>query len=127
VSLIRFAFSDIEVQILDYQTQQYRIFLQIARTVVFLFAASEVRGLYLTVTEQLTSGNIDLLPELHALSSGLKAIVTWEVSQGIEQCRMACGGHGYSLASAFPEIYAYAVGGCTYEGENIVMLLQVAR
>ena len=30
-------------------------------------------------------------------------------------------------ASAFPEIYAYAVAGCTYEGENIVMLLQVAR
>ncbi|PIO56288.1 hypothetical protein TELCIR_22313, partial [Teladorsagia circumcincta] len=46
---------------------------------------------------------------------------------GIEQCRLACGGHGYSLASAFPEIYAYSVGGCTYEGENIVMLLQVAR
>ena len=40
---------------------------------------------------------------------------------------MACGGHGYSQASAFPEIYSYAVGGCTYEGENIVMLLQVAR
>lgn len=64
--------SDTELQILDYQTQQYRIFVQIARTVVFLFAASEVRDLYLKLTEQLTEGNVDLLPELHALSSGLK-------------------------------------------------------
>ncbi|KAI6223755.1 Acyl-CoA oxidase dehydrogenase and Acyl-CoA oxidase domain containing protein [Aphelenchoides fujianensis] len=116
-----------EAQIIDYQTQQFRVFVQIARTVIFLFAASEVRDLYLKVTEQLTTGNVGLLPELHALSSGLKSVVSWEVANGIEQCRLACGGHGYSLASAFPEIYAYAVGGCTYEGENIVMLLQVAR
>ncbi|KAI1724238.1 acyl-CoA oxidase domain-containing protein [Ditylenchus destructor] len=116
-----------EVQILDYQNQQYRIFPQIANTIAFLLAASEIRSLYLKVTEQLTTGNIDLLPELHALSSGLKAVVSWEVSKGIEQCRLSCGGHGYSQASAFPEIYAYATGGLTYEGENIVMLLQVAK
>jgi hypothetical protein len=29
----------------------------------------------LKVTEQLTEGNVDLLPELHALSSGLKVIL----------------------------------------------------
>ncbi|KHJ93342.1 hypothetical protein OESDEN_06749 [Oesophagostomum dentatum] len=116
-----------EVQILDYQTQQFRVFPQLARAFAFMFAAYEIRDLYKEVTEQLNHGNTDLLPEIHALSSGLKAIVTWECAQGIEQCRMACGGHGYSLASAFPEIYAFVVGGCTYEGENIVMLLQVAR
>ncbi|CAD5229275.1 unnamed protein product [Bursaphelenchus okinawaensis] len=116
-----------EVQIIDYRTQQLRIFPQITKTLAFLFAASEVRDLYLKVTEQLSDGNVELLPELHSLSSGLKSVVSWEVSQGIEQCRLACGGHGYSQASGFPEIYAYAVGGCTYEGENIVMLLQVAR
>uniref|UniRef100_A0A1I7ZZZ7 Acyl-CoA_dh_1 domain-containing protein n=1 Tax=Steinernema glaseri TaxID=37863 RepID=A0A1I7ZZZ7_9BILA len=67
----------------------------------------------------------DLLSSTY--SSGLKSVVSWEVAQGIEQCRMACGGHGYSHASGLPEAYGYAVGGCTYEGENIVMLLQVAR
>ncbi|KAI6200235.1 Acyl-CoA oxidase dehydrogenase and Acyl-CoA oxidase domain containing protein [Aphelenchoides besseyi] len=84
-------------------------------------------GAALKVSEQLGAGNVELLPELHALSSGLKSVVSWEVAQGIEQCRLSCGGHGYSQASGFPEIYAYAVGGVTYEGENIVMLLQVAR
>ncbi|CAB3399918.1 unnamed protein product [Caenorhabditis bovis] len=116
-----------EVQILDYQTQQFRIFPQLARAFVFLFAAYEIKELYMKVTEDLTKGNTELLPELHALSSGLKSIVSWETAQGIEQCRLSCGGHGYSQASAFPEIYGYAVGGCTYEGENLVMLLQVAR
>ncbi|PAV72785.1 hypothetical protein WR25_15292 [Diploscapter pachys] len=84
-------------------------------------------GTMVFVTEQLGEGNTELLPEIHALTSGLKSVVSYEVALGIEQCRMACGGHGYSQASAFPEIYAYAVAGCTYEGENIVMLLQVAR
>jgi acyl-CoA oxidase len=40
---------------------------------------------------------------------------------------MACGGHGYLQASGFPLKYTVAVGACTYEGENMVMLLQTAR
>ncbi|CAI4228786.1 unnamed protein product [Auanema sp. JU1783] len=116
-----------EVQIIDYQTQQYRIFPQLARAYAFIFAAYEIRDLYMQLTEQLIEGNVDLLPEIHALTSGLKSVVSWETAQGIEQCRLACGGHGYSQASAFPEIYSYAVGGCTYEGENLVMLQQVAK
>lgn len=116
-----------ELKILDYQTQQYRLFPHLAATICFLFGASEVRDLYIKVNEQLSDGKTELLASLHALSSGMKAIISWEVAKGIEQCRLACGGHGYSQASAFPDIYAYAVAGCTYEGENIVLLLQVAR
>ncbi|CEF61972.1 Peroxisomal acyl-coenzyme A oxidase 2 [Strongyloides ratti] len=117
-----------EIQIIDYQTQQYRIFPQIARAFAFLLAASEIRDMYLNYMEksQMTS-DISLLGDLHALSCGLKAIVTFETAQGIEQCRFACGGHGYSEASGLPQLYTFAVGGCTYEGENIVMLLQVAK
>ncbi|GMT34858.1 hypothetical protein PFISCL1PPCAC_26155, partial [Pristionchus fissidentatus] len=117
-----------EVQILDYRTQQYRLLPQLARSFAFLFAAYEVKALYYEVTKQIRdSANTELLAELHALSCGLKAVITWDVAQGIEQSRLSCGGHGYSRASAFPDIYTYSVGGCTYEGENIVMLLQVAR
>ncbi|KAJ1346027.1 Peroxisomal acyl-coenzyme A oxidase 1 [Parelaphostrongylus tenuis] len=67
------------------------------------------------------------MADLHALSSGLKAVVTFQSSQGIEQARMSCGGHGYSNASHIPTIFSCAVGACTYEGENMVMLLQLAR
>ncbi|CAJ0935437.1 unnamed protein product, partial [Mesorhabditis belari] len=116
-----------EVQIIDYLTQRHRLLPQVARAYAFHFAACQTRDMYLKLTEDLNTGSTELLPEIHIISSGLKSIVSWETAQGIEQCRLGCGGHGYSQASAFPEIYAYAVGGCTYEGENLVMLLQVAR
>ena len=68
-----------------------------------------------------------LLFQLHALSSCLKAYTTAKTMAGIEQCRLACGGHGYSLASGIPKIYATCTPACTYEGENTVLLLQTAR
>uniref|UniRef100_A0A914UL59 Acyl-coenzyme A oxidase N-terminal domain-containing protein n=1 Tax=Plectus sambesii TaxID=2011161 RepID=A0A914UL59_9BILA len=116
-----------EVKVLDYQTQQYRIFPQMAKAYAYIFASTKVRDMYTKNMKLMKSGNVSLLPELHALSSGLKAVVTWEVAQGIEQCRLACGGHGFSQASGFPELYAQTVAGCTYEGENIVLLLQVSK
>ena len=45
----------------------------------------------------------------------------------IQVCRLACGGHGYSLASGIPTMYADYSPGQTYEGENTVMYLQTAR
>lgn len=65
--------------------------------------------------------------QLHALAAGLKAFTTYAGSAGIEVCRICCGGHGYSHASGLPKIYVCEVPGCTYEGENTVMMLQVAR
>ncbi|TKR88698.1 hypothetical protein L596_012902 [Steinernema carpocapsae] len=116
-----------EVQVLDYQTQQHRLFPQIARAYAFFLTGKYVSKMYNKVIQDLSEGNADLLPELHAITSGLKSVVTHQVGKGIEQCRMSCGGHGYSEASGLPLLYAVAIGGCTYEGENMVMLLQLAR
>ncbi|KAK0413425.1 hypothetical protein QR680_006796 [Steinernema hermaphroditum] len=116
-----------EVQVLDYQTQQHRLFPQIARAYAFFLTGKHVRDMYYNVVQNLSEGNADTLPELHAITSGLKSVVTHQTGLGIEQCRMACGGHGYSQASGIPMIYTVAIGGCTYEGENMVMLLQTAR
>lgn len=68
-----------------------------------------------------------MLADLHALTSGLKSITSYEAELGIDQCRQACGGHGYSLAARISDILGVAVGACTYEGENMVMLQQLAR
>ena len=35
------------------------------------------------------------MPETHALSSAIKAHAGWASFEGIQQCREACGGHGY--------------------------------
>lgn len=65
--------------------------------------------------------------QLHALTAGLKAFTSWTANAGIEECRMACGGHGYSRCSGIPDIYVTFTPSCTYEGENTVMMLQTAR
>lgn len=35
-----------------------------------------------------------------------QALCTWITCEGIEKCRLACGGHGYSLLSGLPTLYA---------------------
>ena len=50
-------------------------------------------------------GDFASLPELHALSSGLKALCTDITAAGIETARRQCGGHGYLLASGLPTLF----------------------
>uniref|UniRef100_A0A8C7NYU7 Acyl-coenzyme A oxidase n=1 Tax=Oncorhynchus mykiss TaxID=8022 RepID=A0A8C7NYU7_ONCMY len=116
-----------EPQIMDYQTQQYKLFPLLATAYAYKFVGQYMNQVYHRITGDISQGDFSELPELHALSAGLKAFTTWTASEGIEVCRMACGGHGYSRCSALPDIYVNFVATCTYEGENTVMMLQTAR
>ncbi|XP_050419346.1 peroxisomal acyl-coenzyme A oxidase 1 [Patella vulgata] len=116
-----------EEKILDYQTQQYKLFPALSTALAYLFAGNAIREMYLRVMADINKGALGELPQLHALSSGLKACSSYAASEMIETCRMACGGHGYSQASGFPKIYVNVTPACTYEGENTVLLLQTAR
>lgn len=118
---------DPEPQILNFQTQQYKLFPLLATAYAFHFVGSYMSETYHRITGDIQQGNLSELPELHALSAGLKAFTTWVASAGIEECRMACGGHGYSRCSGIPDIYVTFTPACTYEGENTVMMLQTAR
>ncbi|XP_020787000.2 peroxisomal acyl-coenzyme A oxidase 1 isoform X1 [Boleophthalmus pectinirostris] len=116
-----------EPQILDYQTQQYKLFPLLATAYAFTFVGQYISQTYHRITGDINHGDFSELPELHALSAGLKAFTTWATNSGIEVCRMSCGGHGYSCSSAFPDLYVQFTPTCTYEGENTVMMLQTAR
>lgn len=48
-------------------------------------------------------------------------------SWGTELCRKACGGHGYSKLSGLPSLVTRVTAACTYEGDNTVLYLQMAR
>ncbi|KFO35628.1 Peroxisomal acyl-coenzyme A oxidase 1 [Fukomys damarensis] len=116
-----------EPQVLDFQTQQYKLFPVLATAYAFQFVGSYMKETYYRINDSIGQGDLSELPELHALTAGLKAFTTWTANTGIEECRLACGGHGYSHCSGIPNIYVTFTPACTFEGENTVMMLQTAR
>ncbi|XP_023725551.1 probable peroxisomal acyl-coenzyme A oxidase 1 isoform X2 [Cryptotermes secundus] len=116
-----------EPQILDYRTQQYKLFPYLAASFALKFTGKWLLNICTEVFSELEEGKLERLPELHALSCCLKAVCTTEAAQGAETCRLACGGHGYMMCSNLPSLYGLITAACTYEGENTVLLLQTAR
>ncbi|KAG7200556.1 hypothetical protein KM043_001117 [Ampulex compressa] len=116
-----------EAQIIDYVTQQYKLFPNLAACFAFRMLADWIWDIYNNVNAEMDQGELERLPELHALSCCLKAVATSDTAIGIEQLRLACGGHGYMDASNLPATYGLVTATCTYEGENTVLLLQTAR
>ncbi|XP_052738749.1 probable peroxisomal acyl-coenzyme A oxidase 1 isoform X2 [Bicyclus anynana] len=116
-----------ERQILDFVSQQHKLFITIASSHVYRVVGLWMWNSHKRVTADIHEGNMGQLPELHALACCLKAISSRDASALVEQCRLACGGHGYMMASNLPQIYAYTTAAVTYEGEYTVLLLQTAR
>jgi acyl-CoA oxidase len=65
--------------------------------------------------------------KLHAVSAGLKATTFNNCLKFAQLNRLCCGGHGYSMSAGLAQVVQEADGGCTYEGDNVVLLLQTAR
>jgi len=70
--------------------------------------------------------NVEMLPEVAAISGGLKALCTYLVSQGIEDCRKCCGGNGYLMVSGVAPLAANYVWQTTAEGDWTLLMLQTA-
>ncbi|KAM6588315.1 hypothetical protein CsatA_010920 [Cannabis sativa] len=117
----------VETQVIDYKTQQNRLFPLLASAYAFRFVGEWLSWLYTDVTQRLQAKDFSTLPEAHACTAGLKSLTTSATADGIEECRKLCGGHGYLSSSGLPELFAVYVPACTYEGDNVVLLLQVAR
>ncbi|KAJ8736598.1 hypothetical protein PYW08_007254 [Mythimna loreyi] len=118
---------EVEPQILDYVTQQHKLFIAIATAHALQLCSTWLWESFSAVLAQMKGGNTDTLPEFHALSSCLKAISTSDSAHLIEQCRHACGGHGYMISSGIPNLYNFVSATRTYEGDYTVLLLQTAR
>ncbi|NXK49734.1 ACOX2 oxidase, partial [Chauna torquata] len=116
-----------EAKILDYQTQQEKLLPPLAAAYAFHFINNYLHKLFDRGYKEIQGRKFDSLPELHAFSSGFKAMVSQHCIAGVEICLRACGGHGYSLLSGLPSLYTKIFASCIYEGENTILLLQTAR
>lgn len=59
-----FVFSEPEPQIMDYRTQQYKLFPNIAAVWCYRMGALWLWNMYNNVTAELESGDLDRLPEV---------------------------------------------------------------
>lgn len=116
-----------EEQLLNFQTQQYKLFPLLSKAFAFICTGHSTIAAYNKLFSNNNKEDMEQLNSLHALLAGLKAISTWEVTEGIKVCREACGGHGFSLSSGLPQLQCHTNAACTYEGDNTVMLLQTGR
>lgn len=63
-------------QVIDYKTQQNRLFPLLASAYAFRFVGEWLKWLYTDVTARLQASDFSTLPEAHACTAGLKSLTT---------------------------------------------------
>ncbi|KAK7369370.1 hypothetical protein VNO80_11407 [Phaseolus coccineus] len=112
-----------EVSILDYQSQQHKLMPMLASTYAFYFATTTLVEKY---SQMKKTHDEELVADVHALSAGLKAYITSYTAKSLSICREACGGHGYAAVNRFGILRNDHDIFQTFEGDNTVLLQQVA-
>jgi len=64
------------LQVIDYKTQQSRLFPLLASAYAFRFVGEWLKWLYADVTQRLQASDFSTLPEAHACTAGLKSLTT---------------------------------------------------
>lgn len=117
----------LERQIITYPSVYYRILPILSHAYVFIRLGKTLTKAFDTLAGNLSRGDTSLLAEMHAITSGLKVVVSSTGVQDLEIARRSMGGHGYSAFAGLGRLYADYLPSVTYEGDNFVLDQQVVR
>lgn len=130
--------NDKESQLLDYPLHQRRLIPLLAMTYAFSNGANVLQELSHNTMDELDDAvanddkagidkGIAAMKSLFVASGSLKSTCTWLTLSTIDQCRQACGGHGYSSYSGFGKIYNDWAVQCTWEGDNNILGMSIGK
>jgi len=110
-----------ETALLDYPAHRMKLIPHLARTYGLHFALHDLAARYV---HDLGS---DDTREVESVAAALKAISSWHATATIQTCREACGGQGYLAENRFADLKADTDVFTTFEGDNTVLLMLVAK
>lgn len=128
-----------EVPILDYLSHQRRLLPLVAESYGLAFALHALADAFADATRDVPA---DALPgesatpggpteaQTHRLeteAAALKATASWHATRALQEAREACGGEGFRWSSGLPGRKADSDIFTTFEGDNTVLMLQVAK
>ena len=107
-----------EQTILRYTSMQHRLLPLYAKSYVYMLFNEYA-------TSQLNSFNTPGNKHFNSIIS--KTNCTWNALRTLQECREACGGHGYHYLTRFGKMYRNLDIFTTFEGDNNVLLQQLVQ
>jgi acyl-CoA oxidase len=110
------------IPVMSYLTHQRRLLPALATTYAMQLSMIKVKNLAVKA-----SSSADTAKQVHIMSSGLKAAATWHRVAILQDCRECCGGMGVLAANKIGPMLNDMNVDTTFEGDNTVMMQQVAK
>lgn len=112
-----------EVKIIDHGMQRFRLTTSLALSYAMLMTGRVMFEMHRRNLKNVIQGEVGLMAEVHATSSGLKALTSDLATAHMEDARRACGGHGYSWCGGIVDILTTTLQDVTVEGNHMSFLV----